>query len=516
LTKIKMLISLLILMQSIVANYAENYIECGISHYLPAALYTSVGYPPSYTNAMASPYSMPWNVIIEAEHKICGGVLIRLEKITNSSNTVLSSSSCFFEKFGMAPNHANTKVHLGVHKFPSDTNTVTVGIKHVTSTPYEQEMMKKDIALITLQADVEFNEKIRPICLPSINFKPPVAHKYPLVGWTLSENIPCGTAIVRGPKIQPSVGYPPNFKNVMAMPYSMPWNVIVEAEIATCGGVLIRFNQKSNYTDTVLTSSRCFYKNYKVDHANVKVHLGVHKLPLSRDTVTSGVKCVTTTPLTKTEKQKDLALITLEGGVEISEKIRPICLPSKDLEITTPAVLWLVGWHTKDGYGLPSGKDSFLMQLPVLIITPTNCKKLYTSYSKNNHICGRYVDPILFNITQNVDYGSPLIGQNAGELYVLGTFNGHTLNLNGTGNHKCGVGKFPQRRVYYYFTPNETNAQEHVKEHIQALPHSFPWSALIRGRKRICGGALVAIPHSYSFAEYVLTTAQCFLDKNDK
>ncbi|KRX88974.1 Serine protease 33, partial [Trichinella pseudospiralis] len=187
LTKIKMLISLLILMQSIVVNYAENYIECGISHYLPAALYTSVGYPPSYTNAMASPYSMPWNVIIEAEHKICGGVLIRLEKITNSSNTVLSSSSCFFEKFGMATNHANTKVHLGVHKFPSDTNTVTVGIKHVTSTPYEEEMIKKDIALITLQADVEFNEKIRPICLPSINFKPPVAHKYPLVGWTLSE-----------------------------------------------------------------------------------------------------------------------------------------------------------------------------------------------------------------------------------------------------------------------------------------------------------------------------------------
>ncbi|KRZ08627.1 Transmembrane protease serine 9 [Trichinella zimbabwensis] len=661
--------------QEIIPTFHRTYhtcdIECGISHYLPATLYTSVGYPPNYTNAIASPYSMPWNVIIQAEHKICGGVLIRIQKTANSSNTVLSSSSCFSKKFGMKPNHANTKVHLGVHKFPSDTDKVTVGIKHVTSTPYEQGMMKKDIALITLQAEVEFNEKIRPICFPHINFKPPVAYKYPLVGWALSEiakikgipyllqvpvklidssdcatmlkefskddhicgyfadphifnntvpldhgsvitslyqknifligmlsgiipiqnssahillfsristsvewimrssdpsslvdfqqflpssetevNIPCGRAIVQGPEIQASVGYPPNFKNVMAVPQSMPWNVIVQAEIGTCGGVLIRFNEESNYTDIVLTSSRCFFKSYKADHANVKVHLGVHKLPLSRNTVTIGVKYVTTTPFTKNDTQKDLALITLEGDVEISEKIRPICLPARDLEIPTPTVLWLVGWNTMDGYGLPSKKIPFLMQLPVLIITPSNCKKLFTNYSNNDHICGRYVDQFLFNITKNVDYGSPLIGKNQDNMYVLGTFNGHIMNPNGTGsllifsrvstamewivrssnpssyieenefvvvtNHKCGVEKFPQRKVYYEFMPNGTNDEENLKEHIHALPHSFPWSALIRGKNRICGGALVAMPINYFYAEYVLTTAQCFLDENDK
>ncbi|KAL1244282.1 Prostasin [Trichinella spiralis] len=182
-----MLTYLLILIQSAAVNYAENYIECGISHYLPTQLYRSVGYPPQYTNAKASPYSMPWSVIIQTKDKVCGGVLIRLEKTANSSNTVLASSYCFSQKFGKMYSYVNTKVHLGVHTFPSDSDKVTVGIKQVTSTPYEQGMIKKDIALITLLSEVEFNEKIRPICLPSINYKPPTATKYPLVGWVLSK-----------------------------------------------------------------------------------------------------------------------------------------------------------------------------------------------------------------------------------------------------------------------------------------------------------------------------------------
>ncbi|OUC41739.1 hypothetical protein D917_10717, partial [Trichinella nativa] len=163
--------------------------------------------------------------------------------------------------------------------------------------------------------------------------------------------VPCGKATAKRLEAEARVGSPPNFKNVMAVPKSMPWNVIVQADVSTCGGVLIRLNDEFNYTDTVLTSSRCFYKNFneRVDHANVKVYLGAHKLPISRGTLTVGVKQVTTTPLSKNEYQKDLAVITLEGNVEFSEKIRPICLPDKDVEFTTPAVLWLVGWNTIDG-----------------------------------------------------------------------------------------------------------------------------------------------------------------------
>ncbi|KRZ87280.1 Transmembrane protease serine 9 [Trichinella sp. T8] len=611
-------------------------IECGISHYVPTQFYTSIGYPPQYTNARASPYSMPWSVIIETEDKVCGGVLIRLEKITNSSHTVLTSSYCFSQKFGKMHNYANTKVHFGVNRFSSDTDKVTVGIKQVTSTPYEVGMIKKDIALITLQSEVEFNEKIRPICLPSINYKPSSVQKYPLVGWVLSKltkfkripyllqvpiiilepsecammleifsdddhicgyfydphmfnnsvpldlgsalistyqknlfiiglfsamirfenmtghvllfsristsvewivrsndpsspvdylqflpssrpeaNVPCGKATAKRLEAEARVGYPPNFKNVMAVPKSMPWNVIVQADVSTCGGVLIRLNDEFNYTDTVLTSSRCFYKNFKVDHANVKVHLGAHKLPISRGTLTVGVKQVTTTPFAENEYQKDLAVITLEGNVEISEKIRPICLPEKDAEFTTPAVLWLVGWNTIDGDGFPSMKAPFLMQIPVYVLKPSTCKKIFDHYSTNDHICGRYVDPYLFNITQNVDYGSPLIGSDEDTLYVLGTFNGHVGFPNKTGNDRCGVEKFPQRKLYY-FMPNNTNVEENIEDYVHAFPHSFPWSVIIKSENRTCGGALVAMPHSYLYGEHVLTTAQCFLDQNDK
>ncbi|KRZ60857.1 Transmembrane protease serine 9, partial [Trichinella nativa] len=606
-------------------------IECGISHYVPTQYYTSVGYPPHYTNARASPYSMPWSVIIETEDKVCGGVLIRLEKIANRSHTVLTSSYCFSQKFGKMHNYANTKVHFGVHRFPPDTDKVTVGIKQVTSTPYEVGMIKKDIALITLQSEVEFNEKIRPICLPSINYKPSTAQKYPLVGWVLSKltrfkkipyllqvpiillepsecammleifsdddhicgyfydphmfnnsvpldlgsalistyqknlfiiglfsamirfenmtghvllfsristsvewivrsndpsspvdylqflpsNVPCGKATAKRLEAEARVGSPPNFKNVMAVPKSMPWNVIVQADVSTCGGVLIRLNDEFNYTDTVLTSSRCFYKNFKVDHANVKVYLGAHKLPISRGTLTVGVKQVTTTPLAKNEYQKDLAVITLEGNVEFSEKIRPICLPDKDVEFTTPAVLWLVGWNTIDGDGFPSLKVPFLMQIPVYVLKPSTCKKIFDHYSTHDHICGRYVDPYLFNITQNVDYGSPLIGSDEDTLYVLGTFNGHVGFPNNTGNDRCGVEKFPQRKLYY-FMPNETNVEENIEDYVHAFPHSFPWSVIIKSKNRTCGGALVGMPHSYLYGEHVLTTAQCFLDQNDK
>ncbi|KRX17234.1 Enteropeptidase [Trichinella nelsoni] len=330
--------------------------------------------------------------------------------------------------------------------------------------------------------------------------------------------IPCGKATAKRIEAVPNVGYPPNFKNVMAVPKSMPWNVIVQADVSTCGGVLIRLNDDFNYTDTVLTSSRCFFKNFneRVDHANVKVHLGAHKLPISRDTLTVGVKHVTTTPFTKNEYQKDLAVVTLQGNVEISEKIRPICLPEKDLEFSTPAVLWLVGWNTIDGDGFPSIKAPFLMQMPVYVIKPSTCKKIFTHYSNHDHICGRYVDSYLFNITQNVDYGSPLVGSDEDTLYAVGTFNGHDRKeLIFRVDDRCGVEKFPQRK-FYYLMPNETNVEEYMGKYVHAFPHSFPWSVIIKSKNRTCGGALVAMPHSYLYGEHVLTTAQCFLDKNDK
>ncbi|KRX17236.1 Cathepsin G [Trichinella nelsoni] len=251
--------------------------------------------------------------------------------------------------------------------------------------------------------------------------------------------IPCGKATAKRIEAVPNVGYPPNFKNVMAVPKSMPWNVIVQADVSTCGGVLIRLNDDFNYTDTVLTSSRCFFKNFneRVDHANVKVHLGAHKLPISRDTLTVGVKHVTTTPFTKNEYQKDLAVVTLQGNVEISEKIRPICLPEKDLEFSTPAVLRI------------ESERNFLREL-------------------------------IFRV-----------------------------------DDRCGVEKFPQRK-FYYLMPNETNVEEYMGKYVHAFPHSFPWSVIIKSKNRTCGGALVAMPHSYLYGEHVLTTAQCFLDKNDK
>ncbi|KAL1244283.1 Brain-specific serine protease [Trichinella spiralis] len=249
-------------------------------------------------------------------------------------------------------------------------------------------------------------------------------------------HIPCGKATAKRLEAVPRVGYPPNFKKVMAVPKSMPWNVIVQADVTMCGGVLIRLNDDFNYTDTVLTSSQCFFKNFneRVDHANVKVHLGAHKLPISRDTLTVGVKHVTTTPFTENDYHKDLAVVTLHGNVEISEKIRPICLPEKDVEFTTPAILWLVGWNTIDGDGFPSTKVPFLMQMPVFVIKPSTCKNIFTYFSIHDHICGRYVDPYLFNITKNVDYGSPLVGSNEDALYVVGTFNGHATFPNKTGS----------------------------------------------------------------------------------
>ncbi|XP_003378662.1 putative trypsin [Trichinella spiralis] len=231
--------------------------------------------------------------------------------------------------------------------------------------------------------------------------------------------LPCGIATVEARNAFVSVGHPPKYTNAMAMPNSMPWNVMVESNGERCGGVLFRLSQYSNSSDLVLSSSQCFWKKEGVfDHTNATIVLGFFKYPPVDDAVTVRVKSVTATPFDILKK--DIALVTLESEVVFTDKVRPICLPNSDAEIPVSEVLHLTGWKM----GTEKPRVSHMMHLEVHIMPTSLCELLFPNYSSFDHICGEYVDRFMCNGTLLIDFGSPLIKKYGDKMFIIGMYNG--------------------------------------------------------------------------------------------
>jgi len=179
----------------------------------------------------------------------------------------------------------------------------------------------------------------------------------------------CGRASWKAPSVRIAGGTEAKYG-------SIPWQVYLpvdsESETTFCGGVLISRSH-------VLTAAHCV-RHPTVDRNNFYLHLGSNR----QDAADTGEKIIKAKDITThpyynhTWAKNDIALITMEKEVEMSEFIRPICLPlSNDGDEAVKAVV--------SGWGLDRDGDasSSLEKLEVDIIPNEECNLLLSKYPED-------------------------------------------------------------------------------------------------------------------------------------
>ncbi|CAL8264585.1 unnamed protein product [Gadus morhua 'NCC'] len=147
-----------------------------------------------------------------------------------------------------------------------------------------------------------------------------------------------------------------------------PWQVDIQqgANGHVCGGSLIA-------ADWVLSAAHCFPT--PSDVSEYRLYVGRYQLNgfnqfetvrrVSRVLVASGYK--------SPERGSDLALVQLDGPVEWSEYVRPVCLPDTGVRFPGGRPCYVTGWgHIRQGVSLPG--VGTLQEVMVPIIDQTSCR----------------------------------------------------------------------------------------------------------------------------------------------
>ncbi|KRX93115.1 Chymotrypsin-C [Trichinella pseudospiralis] len=121
------------------------------------------------------PHSLPWQVLINIDSKsddvedtVCGGSLLKVQSEENSSNIVLTAAHCLYTNETLIDKSQITVV-LGVHnRLIKESNQVVRQVADVKiHSGFSLNMLTYDIAILLLNESVEFNDYIRPVCIPS-------------------------------------------------------------------------------------------------------------------------------------------------------------------------------------------------------------------------------------------------------------------------------------------------------------------------------------------------------------
>jgi len=175
-----------------------------------------------------------------------------------------------------------------------------------------------------------------------------------------------------------------------SLPGLWPWQVALTVNgLLHCGGSLIA-------EDWVVTAAHCIYHRLtRKRYSKIKVHLGVHD-------ITSEMKDPHVQRIDSKEIvahpnfnwrtfDSDLALIQLKWKANITDYVRPVCLPNKQQrrKITPGAMGVMLGWGLTEG-DKPTAE---LRQVYMPVVGHSNCQKAYEKEAwpvTSNMLCAGY------------------------------------------------------------------------------------------------------------------------------
>ena len=175
-----------------------------------------------------------------------------------------------------------------------------------------------------------------------------------------------------------------------SLPGLWPWQVALTVNgLLHCGGSLIA-------EDWVVTAAHCIYHRLtRKRYSKIKVHLGVHD-------ITSEMKDPHVQRIDSKEIvahpnfnwrtfDSDLALIQLKWKANITDYVRPVCLPNKQQrrKVTPGAMGVMLGWGLTEG-DKPTAE---LRQVYMPVVGHSNCQKAYEKEAwpvTSNMLCAGY------------------------------------------------------------------------------------------------------------------------------
>ncbi|XP_043942151.1 serine protease 27-like [Protopterus annectens] len=180
---------------------------------------------------------------------------------------------------------------------------------------------------------------------------------------------------------------------INAQPGEWPWQVSFQKSGKhICGGSLIS-------DSWVITAAHCL-KDYNQNMDQYTVALGCYQFSHpNRNQLTMSLKqIIINEDYTAPAKGYDIALLQLSHTIAYTDYIRPICLPSSDVEFPNGLMCWVTGWGI-NSYEEITGQD-ILQEGEIPIINQPQCDCLYhvdTLYSPNyqqvemDYICAGYI-----------------------------------------------------------------------------------------------------------------------------
>ncbi|XP_072929278.1 transmembrane protease serine 9-like [Epargyreus clarus] len=273
-------------------------------------------------------------------------------------------------------------------------------------------------------------------------------------------------------------------------PHLYPWLVsLMLGPKLHCGGAII--------TDLhILTAGHCI--TFGVHFRDLTVNVGMHdRLATSYSVlhVTNGVKHPKFTS-NAVRDINDIALLTLDKKLKFTDKIRPICLPTPDMNFEHTE-LTVAGWGKTRQGAMTSSR--FLLETKVKIVQSPTCSK--STIYKNNLVSDTMM--CAYSLGKDAcqgDSGGPLFGTHPKtrnkKWYQVGIV---------SWGIDCAMPDYPECGK-----PPAAIASMRIVGGRRAEPHSFPWTVAIRKNDRMhCGGALITDRH-------VLSAGHCFKWDNIK